>query len=54
MGLSVAAALILGLGLGWLLDSVLGTLPIFLFVGLAVGIAAATAILVNKFRTYLS
>lgn len=41
-GLGLLNALCLGVGLvaGWLLDRALGTLPLFLFLGLLAGIAA--------------
>jgi F0F1-type ATP synthase assembly protein I len=40
-GLGMLNALCLGLGLagGWFVDQALGTLPLFLFVGLILGIA---------------
>jgi hypothetical protein len=41
-GLGLLNALCLGVGLvaGWFLDQALGTLPLFLFVGLILGVAA--------------
>lgn len=48
-GLMVAA----GLALGWLLDSVVDTSPIFVFVGLVLGLAGAAFYTYVKFRTYL-
>jgi F0F1-type ATP synthase assembly protein I len=43
LGLGAVTALILvfGFGIGWLLDRLLHTTPIFIFVGLALGIAGA-------------
>lgn len=41
-GLSMAACLVAGLALGWGVDLLLGTLPVFLLVGLGVGIVAAS------------
>jgi F0F1-type ATP synthase assembly protein I len=40
-GLGLMNALCVGLGLfgGWLIDRALGTLPLFLFLGLLVGVA---------------
>jgi len=39
-GLGIFNALCLGIGLvcGWLVDQAMGTLPIFLFIGMALGI----------------
>jgi O-antigen/teichoic acid export membrane protein len=54
MGVATAAILIVGLGLGWLVDSLAHTSPIFLLIGLAVGIFAAGSFVVMKFRTYLN
>ncbi len=48
-GLMVAA----GLVIGWLLDSGLDTSPIFVFVGLVLGLAGAAFYTYFKFRTYL-
>jgi F0F1-type ATP synthase assembly protein I len=53
MGVVIAAELLLGLGLGWLLDKLLGTGPVFLLVGLLVGILAAVGYTVVEFRKYL-
>jgi F0F1-type ATP synthase assembly protein I len=39
LGLMNAVSLGLGLFLGWLVDGELGTTPLFLFLGLAAGIA---------------
>lgn len=41
-GLGLMNAMCLGLGLlgGWLVDRALGTLPLFMFIGLVLGIAA--------------
>jgi F0F1-type ATP synthase assembly protein I len=54
MGVITAVALAIGMGLGLLVDHVLGTLPVFLFVGLLLGLAGAVWYLVLKFRSYLS
>ncbi len=53
-GLTIAAAVAVGVGLGWLVDRLLGTLPIFLFLGLLLGVAGAVWYLVKKFRPYLT
>jgi len=41
IGAALAALLVAGLGLGWLVDRLLHTFPIFLFVGLVLGIVGA-------------
>jgi F0F1-type ATP synthase assembly protein I len=53
-GVTVAVAIAIGVVAGWLLDSLLGTLPVFLFLGLLLSVAGAVWFLVLKFRTYLS
>src|SRR6478609_7765359 len=40
MGAVIAAELLVALGLGWLVDKLLGTGPVFLLVGLLLGIVA--------------
>ncbi len=54
MGAVTAGSVAMGVGAGWLADHILGTLPIFLFVGLLAGIAGAVAYIVMTIRTYLS
>ncbi len=53
MGAVIAAVLVAGFGLGWLVDSLADTTPIFLLVGLLLGIAAAISYTVVEFRKYL-
>lgn len=53
MGAVIAAELVAGLGLGWLVDSLAGTTPIFLLIGVLLGIAAAISYTVIEFRKYL-
>ena len=53
MGLVVAAQLVVGMLLGLLLDSLLDTSPIFVLVGLALGLIGAVAYTVGQFRRYL-
>ncbi|MDQ2724857.1 MAG: AtpZ/AtpI family protein [Acidimicrobiales bacterium] len=40
LGLLNAVCLLVGMGVGWFVDSTVGTLPLFLFVGLILGIVA--------------
>ena len=53
MGLTTAGVVAVGFGLGWLLDSLLDTSPIFVIVGLLLGLAGAVSYMIVKFRTYL-
>ncbi len=53
MGLATAALLVVGAGLGWLVDASVGTTPVFLLVGILVGIAGAVSYTVRQFRRYL-
>ena len=53
MGLSAAACVGVGLVLGLLVDSAAGTAPVFLLVGLALGLAAAAFSVIKQMRTYL-
>jgi F0F1-type ATP synthase assembly protein I len=53
MGLVTAALLVVGAGLGWLADASVGTTPIFLLVGILLGIAGAISYTVRQFRRYL-
>jgi F0F1-type ATP synthase assembly protein I len=54
MGVTTAGVIAVGVVLGLLVDHLLGTMPIFLFVGLLLGIAGAVSYLVSKFRKYLT
>lgn len=53
MGAVVAAVLAVGLAFGLIVDSIAGTAPLFLFLGLFLGIAGAIGYTVTKFREYL-
>jgi len=53
MGLVSALLLVLGLGLGWVVDTLMHTLPIFTLVGLLVGIALAGRYTYAEFRKFL-
>ncbi|TAM86263.1 MAG: hypothetical protein EPN43_10710 [Jatrophihabitans sp.] len=54
IGIACAVMVSVGLGLGWLLDDQLGTMPIFVMTGLAAGLAGAGTYTVVQFRKYLS
>lgn len=53
MGAVIAAQLVAGLALGWLVDGLADTTPIFLLVGLLLGIVGAISYTVVEFRKYL-
>jgi ATP synthase protein I len=53
MGTVIAAELVVGIGLGWFVDSLAGTGPVFLLIGVLLGIAAAVTYTVVEFRKYL-
>ncbi|MDQ3760263.1 MAG: AtpZ/AtpI family protein [Actinomycetota bacterium] len=53
LGAATAAILVVGLGLGWLLDQVMDTLPAFTLVGLALGVAGAGVYIYTKFTKFL-
>ncbi len=52
LGMLNAICLAIGLGVGWLVDGVLGTLPLFLFVGMAAGIALGVVATRNEWKRY--
>lgn len=53
LGAATAAIIVLGLGLGWLVDRVVNTFPAFIMVGLALGIVGAGVYIYTKFKTFL-
>ena len=53
MGLSAAVCVGLGLALGLWLDSVVHSAPLFLLLGLALGVALAAVSVVKQIRSYL-
>ena len=53
MGLSAAVCVGIGLGLGILVDDALHTAPVFLLVGLALGLAVAALSVIKQIRAYL-
>ncbi|MGN6609885.1 MAG: AtpZ/AtpI family protein [Jatrophihabitans sp.] len=54
LGLGAAVTLAVGMGLGWLVDALLGTFPVFLFVGLGLGVVGAVAYATVQIRKYLT
>jgi len=53
MGAVNAALLTVGMALGWLVDTALNTVPIFILVGVALGIAGDIAYTIARFREFL-
>lgn len=54
LGGTAAGCVLAGMGLGWLVDSLVDTFPIFILVGLALGIAAACFYGYMQIRTFLN
>lgn len=53
LGAATAGILLVGLGLGWLVDQLVGTLPAFTLTGLALGIVGAGVYTYTKFTKFL-
>lgn len=54
LGATNAVCVVGGMGIGWLVDHAVGTTPVFIFVGLGLGVVAGCLISYNKIRHYLS
>jgi F0F1-type ATP synthase assembly protein I len=54
LGGTIAGCVVGGIVLGWLIDRAAGTLPVFILVGLALGIVAGVMAVYSKIRSYLS
>lgn len=52
LGLSNALCLAAGLAAGWFADSALGTIPLFLFVGMIFGIGAGVLVTRAEIRRF--
>jgi len=52
MGVTLAACVVGGFGLGWIADLPFGTFPGFAFAGLVIGIGAACAYFYKTFKRY--
>jgi hypothetical protein len=52
LGVALAAFLVAGLGLGWLADTMVDSLPIFTLIGLALGIVGAGAYMYAQFKKF--
>jgi F0F1-type ATP synthase assembly protein I len=53
LGAVTAAILLVGLGLGWLVDEVVDTLPAFTLAGLALGIVSAGIYIYGQFAKFM-
>ena len=53
MGTTLAGCLIGPTALGWLIDHLAGTFPIFILIGLALGIVAAARLAYTEMRKFL-
>jgi F0F1-type ATP synthase assembly protein I len=53
LGTTLAGALVGPTLLGWLIDHLAGTFPIFILVGLALGIVAAARLAYTEMRKFL-
>lgn len=54
LGGALAGSVVGGLVIGWLVDRAAGTTPVFILVGLGIGIVAGIYTAYSKIRTYLS
>lgn len=54
MGAATALILVVGGAVGWLVDRLASTSPIFLLAGLALGIVGACIYTIAQFRRYMS
>lgn len=53
MGASIAGYVIIGFGLGWLVDYGVGTFPVFALVGLTLGSIGASFYAYGQFKRYM-
>jgi len=51
---TIAGCVVAGIVAGWLVDRAAGTLPVFILVGLGVGMVAGGLAAYGKIRSYLS
>ena len=54
LGGTIAGCVVGGIVLGWLVDRAAGTIPVFILVGLGLGIVAGIFATYSKIRSYLS
>lgn len=53
LAVTIAAFLVAGLGLGWLAGSLLDNLPVFILIGLALGILGASGYVYAQFKKFM-
>jgi F0F1-type ATP synthase assembly protein I len=53
MGIASALMFVAGIALGWWLDGILGTFPVFVLVGIALGIGGGAYHSFVKIRTFM-
>ncbi len=53
LGVTIAAFLLIGLGLGWLADEMLHSLPVFVLIGLALGVIGASWYVYAQFKKFM-
>jgi F0F1-type ATP synthase assembly protein I len=53
LGVATAGILLVGLGIGWLVDQVVDTLPAFTLAGLALGIIGAGVYIYTQFTKFM-
>jgi ATP synthase protein I len=52
VGLTLATCVVVGFGLGWLVDRAFGTFPALAFIGLLLGVVAASIYIYKQFKRY--
>ncbi|MBV9313742.1 MAG: AtpZ/AtpI family protein [Pseudonocardia sp.] len=53
MGAAIAGCLVVGFGIGWLADSLAGTFPVLVLVGLLMGVVAACLYVYGQFKKFM-
>ena len=53
LGAATGAIVLAGVGLGWLVDEIMGTFPACILAGLVLGIAGASVFIYTKFTKFL-
>lgn len=53
LGATTATILVVGLGLGWLADEMFDSLPVFIMIGLALGVAGAGTYVYVQFKKFM-